>query len=86
MNGMRMGASHRLDLGVQWVKKFKRAEQILSFDIYNTYARRNPFFYIIERNDPTIFDFGSLGGTANYSLKKFSLFPLIPSISYTLNF
>ncbi len=86
MNGMRMGASHRLDLGVQWVKKFKRVEQIVSFDIYNAYARRNPFFYMIERNEPTILDYGYLASSANYSLKKFSLFPLIPSISYTLNF
>ena len=82
MNGLRMGANHRLDLGVQWVKKFKRAEQILSFDIYNAYARKNPFFYTIDRDTGSSF----LGIGANYSLKKFSLFPLIPSISYTLNF
>jgi len=85
MNALRMGANHRLDLGVQWVKKFKRVEQIVSFDIYNTYARKNPFFYMIERVDEPSF-FGGNTYSANYSLKKFSLFPLIPSVSYTLNF
>ncbi len=85
LNGMRMGANHRLDLGVQWVKKFKRAEQILSFDIYNAYARKNPFFYIIERSD--VSDILGSGIPNNiYILKKFSLFPLIPSIAYTINF
>ena len=85
INGVRMGATHRLDIGVQWVKKLKYAEQILSFDIYNAYSQRNPFFYTISSKQSRN-PFVDESYYTRYVLQKFSLFPLIPSISLTYNF
>lgn len=84
LNGVRMGATHRLDLGIQWIKKLKYAEQILSLDIYNAYARKNPFFYTVEHTTKN-FHYGGYY-SSEYVLKKFSLFPLLPSLSLTYNF
>ncbi len=87
LNGARMGANHRLDLGIQWVKKLKYAERIVSLDIYNAYNRKNPFFYITEPEGEQLFvpSYDGISRT-QYVLKKFSLFPLIPSLSITYNF
>lgn len=77
---LRMENYHRLDLGAQWHKKTARnLTHQLSFDIYNVYCRRNPFFYYPE------FTTDSNGYTFS-QLYKFSLFPIIPTISYSLTF
>ncbi len=86
INGSRMGANHRLDIGLQWVKKLKYAERIVSFDIYNAYNQRNPFFYLASPEGETTF-MPRYGVTrTTYILKKFSLFPMLPSVSITFNF
>ncbi|MGP1461069.1 MAG: TonB-dependent receptor [Bacteroides sp.] len=87
INGSRMGANHRLDIGIQWVKKLKYAERIVSFDLYNTYNRRNPFFYLASPEGETTLVPSRHGFTrTTYVLKKFTLFPLLPSVSITFNF
>ena len=81
-----MGGNHRLDIGLQWVKKLKYAERIVSFDIYNAYNQRNPFFYLASPEGETTF-IPRYGVTrTTYILKKFSLFPMLPSVSITFNF
>ena len=81
-NGMRMGAYHRMDVGVQWVKQKRYYERVVSFDIYNVYNRKNPFFYLLD-TQRTSAD-GKL--QERVQVKKASLFPIIPSVSIAFNF
>lgn len=73
-NDFRMAPYHRLDIGIQFHKKMKRVEQTFEFSIYNVYNRRNPFFYFIGNDG------------VNRRLRQVSLFPIIPSVSWTWKF
>ncbi|MEO6282494.1 MAG: TonB-dependent receptor [Dyadobacter sp.] len=73
----RAEAFHRLDMAIQFRKKKKRYERTWEFGVYNAYNRKNPFFYDIESNS---------GGSSKSVLKKYSLFPVLPSISYNFKF
>ena len=74
-NDYRMPSYHRLDVGVNCHKKFEKCEQTWSFGLYNAYSRQNPFFlYFQQEEDGTV------------SLNQLSLFPVLPSISYSLKF
>ncbi|HPS13017.1 MAG TPA: TonB-dependent receptor, partial [Prolixibacteraceae bacterium] len=90
-NNYRMPAYHRLDLGINFHKEKKHGTRTLSFSVYNVYNRQNPFMLM----------WGSKGGEYAYDpntgqyieitpyktvLKQFSLFTLIPSISYSFKF
>jgi len=75
-NGFRMKAYHRLDVAAQWHKELKRCTKTFELGFYNAYSRKNPFFYFIQlEND----------GYGNYQnrLKQISLFPIIPSVTWT---
>lgn len=80
-NSFRMQPYHRLDLGVNFSKPKKWGERTWSIGIYNTYSRLNPFAYYIDRRqiyDPNTGSFIS----SETKLKKITLFPIIPSVSY----
>jgi len=78
-NGFRTPAYHRLDLGVNLHKKLKRGERTWSFSIYNVYNRKNPFFIYFSSES-------TFGSKPTTRLKQISLFPLIPSFSYSFKF
>ncbi|MBU3663164.1 MAG: TonB-dependent receptor [Bacteroidetes bacterium] len=76
-NAYRMAPYHRMDIGLQVQRKFKRYERTWEFSVYNLYNRANPFFYYISQPPP------------NYDtpqLTQVSLFPIIPSISWNIKF
>jgi hypothetical protein len=73
-NNFRMGAYHRLDIGIQFHKQKKWGERIWEISVYNVYNRKNPFFYYGDTKD-------GVG-----VLKQVSLFPIIPSFTYTFKF
>jgi len=75
-NGYRMPSYHRLDLGVNLHKEKKWGERTWSFGIYNAYNRQNPFYL----------DIGFLQNGNEKVLKQISLFPLLPSVSYSFKF
>jgi hypothetical protein len=77
-NDFRMGPYHRLDLGIQFKKTKKWGERTWEISIYNAYSRMNPFFYY---SDTEIID-GKIYGI----LKQVSLFPIIPSFTYSFRF
>ncbi|MBC7381780.1 MAG: TonB-dependent receptor [Bacteroidia bacterium] len=77
-NQFRMGAYHRMDIGIQLTKKMKYYLRTWEFSVYNLYNRANPYFYYIESS----FD----GINTKRTLTQISLFPLIPSISYNIKF
>lgn len=70
-NNFRMPAYHRLDISYQRIKQKKRERQrTWIFSLYNAYNRLNPYFLY----------------EANGKLKQYSLFPIIPSVTYRLEF
>ena len=78
-NSFRAEAFHRLDLAIQFHKKKKRHERTWEFSVYNAYNRKNPFFY--DRSEEKMSD-----GEWKTVLKKYSLFPVVPSFSYNFKF
>ena len=73
-NSTRLDAYHRLDLGFNKTIKKEKSTRILSFGAYNAYSRKNPFFAYLTYEQ------------GNRVAKKVSLFPIIPSISYRIQF
>jgi hypothetical protein len=77
-NNFRMRAYHRLDLGIQFHKKKKWGERIWELSVYNVYNRYNPFFYYHDIE---------IRNGKNYGvLRQVSLFPVIPSFTYSFKF
>ncbi len=73
-HNVRMPPFHRLDIGLKLYKEKKRGTRIWSFSVYNAYNRKNPYLLYYKTED----------GITN--LYKFSLLPIIPSISYSFQF
>ena len=73
-NSTRLPPNHRLDIGFSHTKKKKKYNRTVSFGAYNVYNRNNPFFaYLTTEDDLRV-------------AKQVSLFPIIPSISYRIQF
>lgn len=75
INGVRLPAYHRMDIGFTREWKTYGKPRALSLSVYNLYSRQNPYL-IFTKTKPD----GTTG------LKQFSLFPIIPSISYRICF
>ncbi len=75
-NSFRMAPYHRFDIAIQFHKHSKKYERIFELGAYNAYNRHNPFFYYTEYD----------ANTNQTKLKQVSLFPIIPSISWTWKF
>ena len=73
-NGFRMPAYHRLDLNVSWTKDKSWGQRTWTLGVYNGYSHKNPFFIDIE----------SRGEGRQFV--QYSLFPIIPSVTYSLQF
>ena len=72
-NNYKMPDYHRLDIGSTWYLKDKKHDNfghILNLSVYNAYCNFNPFLVYPSGN----------------KLYKLSLFPIIPSLSYTFKF
>ncbi|HYG53500.1 MAG TPA: carboxypeptidase-like regulatory domain-containing protein [Flavobacteriales bacterium] len=76
-NSFRMAPYHRGDVGVQFTKKKTNRERIFEFSVYNVYNRKNPFYYYIGQSEKN---------PNKRVLKQVSLFPIIPSVSWTVKF
>ncbi len=70
-NNYRMPAYHRLDIGIHYTESNGRKSRTWSFEIYNAYNRKNPYYLYFNRDDQ-----------GQMKLYSFSLFPIIPSISF----
>ncbi len=78
-NAFRAEPYHRLDFAIQFHKKKKSHERTWEFGFYNVYNRKNPFFYDIDTERDN-------RGNETTALKRYSLFPIIPSFSYNFKF
>lgn len=76
-NGYRAPAYHRLDVSATYTKKGKRFTQEWVFGCYNAYNQYNPFIISFENDD-----YKPSGTKA----MQYSLFGIIPSISYNFKF
>lgn len=74
-NQHRLPDYHRLDLGVNFKKFGERFNRILSIGAYNVYNRLNPFYVVPAYDDS--------GGRI---FEAVSLFPVLPSIHYKVQF
>ncbi|WP_080053883.1 TonB-dependent receptor [Spirosoma aerolatum] len=79
-NSFQSEAYHRLDLSARFTKKRARTERVWEISVYNAYNRHNPFLYSLEGKAQ------EKGLPSKTVLYKYSLFPAIPSLSYTIRF
>jgi len=86
-NNYRMPSYHRLDLGVNFHKQKKQGIRTWSVGLYNAYSRQNPFFLYWGYDQTSGYNYeGWYYEDSKRVLKQVSLFPLIPSVSYTFKF
>ena len=74
-NSIRAADYHRLDISFQKTKQKKWGEATWTLGAYNTYNRKNPFYYYIGYDT-----------RGNKALRRVSIFPLIPSVTYNFTF
>lgn len=82
-NNFRMASYHRLDLGLIVKLSPRWGDADLTFSIYNTYNRLNPYFIYFEKVTENPDGTGDLKG---FKAKQVSLFPIIPSVTYNFKF
>ena len=75
-NAFRMPNYHRMDISANFHRKFRRCQRTINVSIYNLYNRKNPYI-IYESHEYTFRNY-------NAALVQLSIFPILPSIAYTL--
>jgi outer membrane receptor for ferrienterochelin and colicin len=82
-NSSKLRDYHRLDLGLNYSTFTKRGRTaVWNFSVYNAYNRHNPVYCYYNTNT-TIYGYSE---SKPVSLYQWSLFPIIPSLSYKLFF
>lgn len=83
-NNFRLPSYHRMDLAFNFHKKKKHGVRTWNLSFYNAYNNNNPF--IIMQDTKYIDKYDASGKWIGYdyikSLKQYSIFPIIPSLSY----
>jgi CarboxypepD_reg-like domain/TonB-dependent Receptor Plug Domain len=79
-NAFRAAPYHRMDVGVQFHKQMKRHERTWEFSIYNLYNRQNPYFYDYRSQ------YDRNTGITSKTLSQYSIFTILPSLSYSFKF
>lgn len=74
-NSYRMAAYHRLDLSFSFWKDTRYGQRKWTIGVYNAYSRRNPFFVQLGYDKQGV-----------QRLFQYSLFPIIPSFTYSFKF
>jgi outer membrane receptor for ferrienterochelin and colicin len=92
-NNYRLPASHRLNIGVNFNRKTKHGERTWNISLYNAYNAMNPNLVYAQRvstswgyyPDESGNGVGTYGDTKTV-LKKLTILPCIPSVTYTYRF
>lgn len=74
-NSFRTPAYHRLDLNINFIRKFEGKSRTWSLGLYNAYNRYNSYYLYFGKNSK-----------GEIKLFSFTLFPIMPSISYSYKF
>lgn len=77
-NNYRLPGSHRLSLGVNFNKETKHGMRTWNISVYNVYNAMNPTFIFRDSKDEN--------GNYQNVLKKVTILPFIPSVSYIYKF
>jgi hypothetical protein len=89
-NNFRYPDYQRLDLGINFHKQKKHGIRTWSFSVYNVYNRLNPFMVYPDTKYETQViqtEYGPMFESKERKvLKQTSLFPIIPSVSYSYQF
>lgn len=80
-NNYRFNPYHRLDLGMNFHKKKKYGTRTWNISIYNAYSNNNPFL-VYPKQTGTWDDVNQVYVTKK-SFVQVSIFPIIPSVSYS---
>lgn len=83
-NTFRMNAYHRMDFGIQFSREKPKGVRVIDFSVYNAYNRANPFYYEVANRSVQNPQTGFYDNETY--LRQISLFPIIPSISYSFKF
>jgi len=83
-NNFRYDPTHRLDAGVNFHKKLKHGIRTWNVSVYNAYNQLNPFLTTVKST--STFDSTTGTYTQKKQLVQISIFPIIPSVSYTYKF
>jgi len=75
-NGYRAPDYHHLDVSAIWTRKNKRTTHEWVFGIYNLYNRYNPYLINFEDSE----------NGARTRAKQYSLFGIVPSVSFNIKF
>lgn len=82
-NAYRMRSYHRMDISASFIKQKKWGERRWIVGAYNLYSRSNPFYVDTQWEEER-------GPDNNYQYRskfvQFSLFPIIPTVSYQFKF
>jgi hypothetical protein len=73
-----MKAYHRIDFSISFIKQKKWGERTWNISLYNAYSRKNPYFIYLGSTNITY-----SSQTPRPVFKQVSLFPILPSISYS---
>lgn len=74
-NGYRLPSFHKLDFSVSFTKRKTKGVRTWNFGVYNAYNRNNPLFLFYQHNNE-----------GKVTLHQLTLFPIIPSLSYSFIF
>ncbi len=77
-NNYRLPASHRLNLGINFNKKTRRGIRTWNISVYNAYNAMNPNLVYSTRIDRD--------GEEKTIIKKLTILPCIPSVTYSYKF
>lgn len=83
-NNYRYEPYHRMDIGVNFHKQLKHGKRTWNISVYNAYNQLNPFITTVDTSgswNPVTETY-----TEKKVLKQYSIFPVIPSVSYTYKF
>ncbi len=83
-NSYRMNPYHRLDLGISFIRKTRWGESRWIINLYNTYNRQNPFYIDVESRE--VYDQKTGMMLEKNKFVQYSLFPIIPAVSYHFKF
>lgn len=92
-NNYRLPSTHRLNIGINFNKKTKHGMRTWNVSLYNAYNAMNPNI-VYSEYEPGLY-FSQPDGNGNYieyktegkaTIKKLTILPCIPSVTYTYRF
>lgn len=85
-NNYRLPAYHRMDVGFNWHKKMKHGVRTWNVSLYNAYNQKNPFIVRQSYSKDLVYNPDTYSYDSRKIMVKTSIFPIIPSISYSYKF